>query len=225
MNALCRHLLVRELSRVASPADIATTMDGIAGYVQAVGEVGAALDLTADAREEAVVRRLVLPTLRAWRTIRLAPGSALLDLGAGNGAFGIVAALLHPCSMVTALDVRRKAAAFLASVSRELCLANVEVRNQPAEQATDLCGRFTVVGCRAVAPPEECIALGARFLFGEGELLLWHSGITGSPSRSAAGLGMEVRGRQDLGDLALGLVLWSFRRVSASPVDKGVESV
>jgi len=207
-----RAMLTRELSRTVALHRVGETIATLEGYLHRLGELGEAVDLTAYETDEAVVLGLVLPALRAWHLTRPAPGAELLDLGAGNGAFAVTAALLHPESRVTALDSRRRVADFLSSVSVELQMSNLHVRCEQAEYARrGLAARFAIVGTRAMAAPSDALEMAMPFVAPGGSLLLWHVREHTFTDDAAARAGFHPCGQADLSDLALRLVLSSLR--------------
>lgn len=213
--------LVAELRRVCLDRHIPRGVEMLGGYVDAVVEMGHVLGLTSDSSTESVVNRLVLPALRPWRMVRLRPTGRLLDLGAGNGAFAVASAVLHPYARITALDRSERVGAFLSEVARRLDLSNVEVVcAQIEKKAPELSGKFDIVGCRALAAGDDAVRLSAPFVAPGGWLFIWRSRDQRVPAATAGALDLEECGRQDLSDVALPLELFRFRR-PVCPGDDG----
>src|SRR5690242_9376943 len=78
---------------------------------------------------------------------------ALADVGTGGGVPGLPLAIARPDARVVLIEATKKKAAFLRQAAAELGLANVEVREQRAEEVghSDLREQMDVAVARAVA--------------------------------------------------------------------------
>ena len=108
--------------------------------------------------------RHIEDSLRLLPLLTDLPPGPCLDVGSGAGLPGIPLAIGDPQRHWVLLEPRRKRAAFLEEVVRELEL-DCEVRAQPAEQAVrELGGSMTLVTARALAPPPQAIQLCLPFV-------------------------------------------------------------
>jgi 16S rRNA (guanine527-N7)-methyltransferase len=100
------------------------------------------------------------------------PGRSFVDLGAGGGLPGLVAALALPSSTWLYLDVNVRRTGFLASCVEELGIADrVEIRCERAEltgQNPAYRGRFDGLVARGFAGPPVTAECGAPLLSSEG---------------------------------------------------------
>jgi 16S rRNA (guanine527-N7)-methyltransferase len=96
------------------------------------------------------------------------PGRSFVDLGAGGGLPGLVAALALPLSTWLYLDVNVRRTGFLATCAEELGIADrVEIRCERAEltgQSPTYRGRFDGVVARGFAGPPVTAECGAPLL-------------------------------------------------------------
>jgi 16S rRNA (guanine527-N7)-methyltransferase len=98
--------------------------------------------------------------------LRFAPANAgtWLDLGAGAGFPGLIAALLHP-ARITLVEARRLRADFLRRAAEALGVTDkVEIICARAEALPPRA--FDVISARACAPLDRLLALGAPFSTG-----------------------------------------------------------
>lgn len=157
-----------------------------------------ALDLTALATPEAIVRHLFqdallfLPLLPRRRPIRIA------DIGTGAGFPGLPLRIADDGISLTLVEARRKRVSFLSTVKRELGLGDVEILHGRAEailsEQPALAGTFDVVVSRAMARPTELIGLAAPYLVPGGLLI-----ATGPPQgiqRKALPPGQDAEWRE-----------------------------
>jgi 16S rRNA (guanine527-N7)-methyltransferase len=114
----------------------------------------------------------------------LVPEAArLVDIGSGGGLPGIPLAIARPDIRVTALEPRRKRAAFLRHVVRTVPVDNAEVLEDRVERIG--AALWNVATVRAVGGLSELLG-EARFLSPGGALLAW--------TTDPAGLARELAG-------------------------------
>ena len=106
--------------------------------------------------------------------------SPLLDVGSGAGFPGLALKLVRPSLNCYLLEPRKKRAAFLAAVRRELQLAPVQVLNKSLEQcrAGDFVSPPRVMTLRALGQPEILISKGLRLLSANARVLLFTTGTS-----------------------------------------------
>jgi len=97
-------------------------------------------------------------------------GTRVLDIGSGGGLPGIPLAIVRPDLTVTALEPRRKRAAFLRHVLRSVPVANAEVLEDRVERLDR--SSWAVATVRAVGSLGELVGR-APFLAAGGRLLAW----------------------------------------------------
>jgi 16S rRNA (guanine527-N7)-methyltransferase len=105
--------------------------------------------------------RHVDDALRLAPLVDSLPDGPAVDVGSGVGIPGVPLAIVCPGRLWRLLEPRRKRAAFLDEVVRELGL-NCEVLTVTAEQAAtrpDLSGSHVVAVARALAPPARAFEL------------------------------------------------------------------
>lgn len=112
-------------------------------------------------------RRHIVEALHLSRTLRIAEGSALIDVGSGPGIPGLVIAVARPDVRVTLLDSDSHKTGFLTHVAGVLGLAALVVVNQRAEEAAHDPGlreQFDIATARALAPPAVLCELTLPFV-------------------------------------------------------------
>jgi 16S rRNA (guanine527-N7)-methyltransferase len=136
------------------------TLERLQAFVQLLREENTRQNLVSRASLTEIWTRHILDSAQL---VRFAPPGAQswLDLGAGAGFPGLVAALLHP-ARVTMVEARRLRADFLMRAAELLgILGKVEIACGKVE-ATEA-RPFDVISARAFAPLEKLLSLGARF--------------------------------------------------------------
>jgi 16S rRNA (guanine527-N7)-methyltransferase len=106
--------------------------------------------------------RHIQDSLRALPLLDLVPQGPGIDVGSGAGLPGIPLAIAAPGREWRLLEPRRRRAAFLEEVVRELALPNCEVIARSAEEAAAdpaLAGRHPIALARALAKPKRAFEL------------------------------------------------------------------
>lgn len=112
-------------------------------------------------------RRHIVEALHLARTLQIADGATLIDVGSGPGIPGLVIAVARPDVRVTLLDSDSHKTGFLTHVAGVLGLAALVVVNQRAEVAAHDPGlreQFDVATARALAPPAVLCELTLPFV-------------------------------------------------------------
>lgn len=104
--------------------------------------------------------RHVLHSLAIAHFAPLKPGQKVLDIGTGGGFPGIPLAVFYPDVQFTLVDSVGKKIQVVRAVAEELGLANVQAKNERAE---NIRGRFDVVVTRAVAQAGVLVDYCTRF--------------------------------------------------------------
>jgi 16S rRNA (guanine527-N7)-methyltransferase len=105
------------------------------------------------------------------------PKGPILDIGSGAGFPGLAMALYRPELNLILLEPRKKRAAFLAALRRELGLGRVSVWNRRLEECVkaDFSELPAVLTMRAVGGIGVVVERGARLLRGDRRILLFSS--------------------------------------------------
>jgi 16S rRNA (guanine527-N7)-methyltransferase len=105
------------------------------------------------------------------------PHGPILDIGSGAGFPGLAMATYRPELEMVLLEPRKKRAAFLVALRREMGLPGVAVWNRRLEDCipTDFSVLPTVLTMRAVGRMTKVVAAGVRFLGGDRRVLLFSS--------------------------------------------------
>jgi 16S rRNA (guanine527-N7)-methyltransferase len=120
-----RHDQLLEQAGVPAPARTA-----LGSYLQLLWRWSGRINLTAARTPERQVALLIRPALELLPL--LLPGP-LLDVGSGNGAPGLVLALLDPARPVTLLEPRARRWAFLREAARACGRPDLDVRRDRHE--------------------------------------------------------------------------------------------
>jgi 16S rRNA (guanine527-N7)-methyltransferase len=147
----------------------------LARYEALVRRWSERLDLVGARDLERFSERHVEDSLRALPLVRALPAGAAVDVGSGAGLPGIPLALAQPERPWRLLEPRRRRAAFLEEVVRELGLACevLPVRAEEAAASAVLRRAHVVATARALAPPERAWRLLEPLLRAGGAGLLW----------------------------------------------------
>jgi 16S rRNA (guanine527-N7)-methyltransferase len=135
--------------------------EALAAFEELVRRFSGRLNLVAAADLPRLRERHSADSLRLLPFAESTTG-ACIDVGSGAGFPGIPLALALPDRVWRLLEPRRRRAAFLEEVVRDLDLDNVEVIALSAQQAaTDprLAGAHGFAAARALAPPAQAFAL------------------------------------------------------------------
>jgi 16S rRNA (guanine527-N7)-methyltransferase len=117
---------------------------------------------------------LVIQSLQLARSLPQSRELMVIDVGAGNGAPGLVLAAVHPYWRLDLLEANRKKVTFLKHLARSLGLPNVKALHGRAEDlAEEVSYRwaYDVVVSRATAKMGQLIALADPFLAPGGRLV------------------------------------------------------
>ncbi len=126
-----------------------------------------AAGLTTIVRADAV-RLHLLDSLATLQSVSAGP---CLDLGTGAGLPGLVLAIVSPGTSFVLVESNRRRCSFLMEVVRVLGLRNVRVVESDVESLPrDV--RHPVVISRAFRPPLEFASIAARFVAGDGRVVL-----------------------------------------------------
>jgi 16S rRNA (guanine527-N7)-methyltransferase len=150
--------------------------EGLEQYVELVRHWAERLDLVAPRDVERFRARHVEDALRALPLLHGLPPGHAVDVGSGVGVPGIPLALAQPGRHWRLLEPRRRRAAFLEEVVRELGL-DCDVLALRAEEAArrPQLQRHVAATARAVAPPERAWLLVKPLLRPGGTALMWVS--------------------------------------------------
>ena len=146
----------------------------LAAYLGELARWNEKTNLTALETDLERVTVLVVQSLQMDRAVPPSRELMVLDIGAGNGAPGLVLAVVHPYWRLDLLEPNKRKVAFLKHVARSLGLANVKVLNARAEElAEEVSYRwaYDAVLSRATAKLGNLIALADPFLAPGGRLV------------------------------------------------------
>jgi 16S rRNA (guanine527-N7)-methyltransferase len=159
----------------ARPAILTSTfIDGLASYLNLLGEANQAMNLTADADTAHLLATHVRDSL-APLVIGLQPPHALLDIGTGGGFPAVPLALAWPDTFVTMTESVGKKARFLERLVTCIPLPNARVAHGRAEDpSTGLREHtFDMITARAVAHIATVLQYALPLLAADGRLVLW----------------------------------------------------
>lgn len=105
------------------------------------------------------------------------PKGPILDIGSGAGIPGLALAVYHPELDLILLEPRKKRAAFLTALRRELGLTRVAVWSRRLEEcdASNFSELPTLLTMRAVGDVKRLVERGTRLLRGSRQVLLFSS--------------------------------------------------
>lgn len=130
----------------------------LAAYLDETVEWNRRIDLTAARSAEELVDLTVADAAVIARAT--AGSGALVDVGSGAGAPGLVLSMMLPGMTVTLVEPRDKRVAFLRSVIGKLGLTNAKVERARSDAVRDW--SYDVAVSRATLPPAEWLTEGAR---------------------------------------------------------------
>jgi 16S rRNA (guanine527-N7)-methyltransferase len=132
----------------------------------------AGVSLVSHADRERLVHRHIQPSIEGLPWIP--EKGELLDVGSGGGFPAIPIALARPHLTVTMVEANSRKSAFLARVSRETSLTNVQVINWRVEDlGAAYKGYYHVITARAVDYLPLLIKWTLKYLADDGYWLLW----------------------------------------------------
>lgn len=112
-------------------------------------------------------RRHIVEALDLARTLRIAEGAAVIDVGSGPGIPGLVIAVARPDLRVTLLDSDSRRTAFLTHVAGVIGLTSLGIVTGRAEEAAHdpaLREQLDIATARALAPPAVLCELTLPFV-------------------------------------------------------------
>ena len=154
----------------------AALLERVQTYLQFLAKWNARMNLTGIRQPVDVLKILFAESFFAAALVG-DPQGAILDVGSGAGFPGLAMAVYRPELKLILLEPRKKRAAFLAALRRELGLAGVSVWNRRLEECVvaDFSDLPTVLTMRAVGQISEVIESGAPLLRGDRRVLLFSS--------------------------------------------------
>ncbi|MFQ5893771.1 MAG: 16S rRNA (guanine(527)-N(7))-methyltransferase RsmG [Nitrospinota bacterium] len=146
----------------------------LAAYLSELARWNERTPLTALETDMERVTVLVVQSLQMARALPPSRELMVLDIGGGNGAPGLVLAVVHPYWRLDLLEANRRKATFLKHMARSLGLANVKALFGRAEKlAEEVSYRwaYDAVVSRATAKLGYLIAMADPFLAPGGRLV------------------------------------------------------
>lgn len=150
-------------------------VEQMAGYVTALLETNASLNLTAIRDADEAWTRHVLESLELVPKVRALSAKRCVDLGTGGGVPGMPLAIALPDTSWMLVDAREKKIAFIEKTARALGVTNVnavadraELLVAPGKPARD---RADLLVARALAPMPVLVELALPFVRGGGHML------------------------------------------------------
>lgn len=139
---------------------------GLDTYAELVRAWASKLDLVAPGDLERFEERHIEDCLRLAPLLPGLPPGPCVDVGSGAGLPGVVLAIVDPTRHWRLLEPRRRRAAFLEEVVRQLDLDCEVLALSAGAAAADpgLAGGHTLATARALAPPAEALALAEPLL-------------------------------------------------------------
>ena len=145
-------------------------------YLRLLAKWNARMNLTAIQAPVDVLKILLAESFLAAVLVE-EPKGPILDIGSGAGFPGMAMAVYRPELELILLEPRKKRAAFLGALRRELGLTGVAVWNRKLDECApgDFSELPTVLTMRAVGAIAEVVDYGIRFLKGSRKVLLFSS--------------------------------------------------
>ena len=157
-------------------------------YLRFLAKWNEKINLTAIQNPLDVVKALLAESF--WAAVLVdEPRGPILDIGSGAGFPGLAMAVYRPELELVLLEPRKKRAAFLAALRRELGLPGVAVWNRRLEDCipSDFSELPTVLTMRAVGRITKVVVAGVRFLQGDRKVLLFSSTQSAKSTMDALG--------------------------------------
>jgi 16S rRNA (guanine527-N7)-methyltransferase len=134
--------------------------DKLVAYAALVRRFAPRLDLVSPADLDRLEERHIADSLRILPLVDACAPGPLVDVGSGAGFPGVPLAIARPATRVRLLEPRRRRAAFLEEVVRDLGLRCDVVQATAAEAArSELAAAHSVGVARALAPPPRAFEL------------------------------------------------------------------
>lgn len=189
----------------------------LAAYLGELARWNERMHLTSLSTDLDRVMVLVIQSLQLARCLPQSRELMVLDVGAGNGAPGLVLAVVHPYWRLDLLEANRKKVTFLKHLARSLSLPNVKALHGRAEElAEEVSYRwaYDAVVSRATAKLGQLISLSDPFLAPGGRLVTLKAGAW--EEELAAGLPPSTRNRYKVEEVG---------KVSGAPGGKAMKLV
>jgi len=144
-----------------------------AAYADLVRAYSAKLDLVSPGDLDRFEDRHIADSLRALPYVQEAPPGVAVDVGSGAGLPGVPLAIADAGREWVLLEPRKRRAAFLEEVIRQLDLRNASVITVTAEVLAASGPVYAVATARALAPPAEAIELLRPLVIPGGSVLVF----------------------------------------------------
>ena len=161
-----------------------------------------AVRLVGNDEPETLVRVHVADAFCIYRCTDRWKGSKLIDIGSGAGFPGVCLKIIEPSLHLTLLDASARKMSFLAKVTADLQLDNVEVIRGRAEQLAHqarLREQFDLATMRAVVNLPRGIEIGLPFVRAGGQLIV----ATGTMSRTDAEVAKRIGRSMGVGEMVI----------------------
>ncbi|MFQ6097807.1 MAG: RsmG family class I SAM-dependent methyltransferase [Armatimonadota bacterium] len=152
--------------------------DALRGYLDLLLSPRAPTHILGPSQRQATAARHTRPALRLVHSLSPPHGAHVADLGAGAGAFAVLAGNAWPCTQVCAIDRRRENVAFLEDVARLLRLTNLRAECadvKPGNAPLALRHRFSLIVVRALAEPETSARIARSIAAPSASIVLHHT--------------------------------------------------
>ena len=138
-------------------------------FISLVQSYGTRFNLVGNLDREFLENDLVCGSLEALQLGT--PSGTVVDVGSGAGFPGIPLAIAVPEADFVLIESRKKRAAFLERVARELGLGHVSVRHEDVNRVGS--ETFDWAMARAFAPPERWLELARRLVHESGRVCVF----------------------------------------------------
>jgi 16S rRNA (guanine527-N7)-methyltransferase len=178
------------MTTIAELVDRFDLPDSAAGQLAALldGLADPAAPTTVHAPAEAVDVHLA-DSLVALDLEAVREAATIADLGAGAGFPGLALAAALPAARVTLIESAGRKASYIERLAAQAQIANVEVLNARAEEASD---RHDVVTARALAELPVVLEYAAPLLQDDGTAVVWRGRRDPDEERRAATAASEL---------------------------------
>lgn len=153
-----------------------TLLGRVETYLRFLAKWNAQMNLTAIQAPLEMLKILLAESFFAAEVVG-DPRGPILDIGSGAGIPGLALAVYHPELDVILLEPRKKRAAFLTALRRQLGLTRVAVWNRRLEECDASCFPElpTLLTMRAVGDVKRVVERGIGLLRGSRQVLLFSS--------------------------------------------------